>query len=252
MALRPKVTSERPEDGNCFCCSPECCCSDPHEEASFPGSSWRHGSSHFTMVIGFSYSTRVLSHRRSLIHSQCAAGRRAQDDDDEAKRAARAMSLVQVGELSAARQALEGASMAPRTMATLRTLSDPERRPPVPRERLSREVQQAEPAEQFELDPMGVVDLSAQGTSRCGSRTFGDDIRPRSSQCLRVRQIPSSSHGFVPCWQWDAFRTSFWSHQVGAFDSPQQAGRRSQRDRRGRHSAKAGGKDDGETILQEG
>ena len=71
--------------------------------------------------------------------------------DDEAKRAARAMSLVQVGELSAARQALEAASMAPRTSATLRALSDPERRPPVPREGLSREV--AEPAEQFELEP---------------------------------------------------------------------------------------------------
>ena len=43
--------------------------------------------------------------------------------------------------------------MAPRTSATLRALSDAERRP-VPREGLSREVQQAEPAEQFELEPM--------------------------------------------------------------------------------------------------
>ena len=44
--------------------------------------------------------------------------------------------------------------MAPRTLATLRALSDPERRPPVPREGLSREVQQAEPAEHLELEPM--------------------------------------------------------------------------------------------------
>ena len=50
------VLSERPEDGNCFCCFPECSCSDPHEEASFAGSSWRHGSS---TVTGFSCSTRV-------------------------------------------------------------------------------------------------------------------------------------------------------------------------------------------------
>ena len=27
----------------------QCSCSDPHEEASFPGSSWRHCSSHSTM-----------------------------------------------------------------------------------------------------------------------------------------------------------------------------------------------------------
>ena len=88
-------------------------------------------------------------------HTQSARRRRrAQDDDDEAKRAARALSLEQVGDLSAARQALKGASMAPRTSATLRALSDPERRPPVPREGLSREVQQAEPAEQFELEPV--------------------------------------------------------------------------------------------------
>ena len=42
---------------------------------------------------------------------------------------------METGELSAARQALEGASLAPRTLA-LRALSDPERRPPVPREGL--------------------------------------------------------------------------------------------------------------------
>ena len=40
--------------------------------------------------------------------------------------------------------------------------------------------------------------------------------------------------------------------RVGAFDSPQQASRRGQRDRRWRHIAKPGGTDDGETILQEG
>ena len=36
---------------------------------------------------------------------------------EEAKRAARALSLVQVGELSAARQALEGASLVPGSIA---------------------------------------------------------------------------------------------------------------------------------------
>ena len=49
-----------------------------------------------------------------------------QDDDDEARRAARAMSLTQMGELSAARQALEGAAVVPGTMSTLRALTNPE------------------------------------------------------------------------------------------------------------------------------
>ena len=59
---------------------------------------------------------------------------------------------MQVGELSTARQALEGASLAPRTLAMLRALSDPETTSS--REGLSREVQQAELAKQFEVEPM--------------------------------------------------------------------------------------------------
>ena len=56
--------------------------------------------------------------------------RRQQSDDDGA---ARALSLVHAG-------------------ATLRALTDPEKRPPVPRDDLSRVVAELQPAEQFELD----------------------------------------------------------------------------------------------------
>ena len=52
---------------------------------------------------------------------------RRRSQPDEVQRASRAMSLVQVGELSAARQALEGAALAPGSLATLRVLTDPER-----------------------------------------------------------------------------------------------------------------------------
>ena len=48
----------------------------------------------------------------------------------EAVRATRALSLVHMGELSAARQALEGASLAPGNLATLVMLTDPTRRLP--------------------------------------------------------------------------------------------------------------------------
>ena len=74
---------------------------------------------------------------------------RRQDHDDDAWRAARAMTLTQMGELSAARQALEGAPVAPGTMST--KLTNPEKRP-LPRAPLSPEVAEARPVEAFELD----------------------------------------------------------------------------------------------------
>ena len=77
---------------------------------------------------------------------------RRRPQDDHAQRAARALSLVREGELSSARQALEGASLAPGTLATLGILTDPNRRPRVPRVPLSEEVQHAAPARLFELD----------------------------------------------------------------------------------------------------
>ena len=80
--------------------------------------------------------------------------RRRRSSDEEAVRAARALSLVQMGELSAARQALEGASLAPGNLATLGMLTDPTRRPPVPRSALSQEVRDTEPAEPVTLDPL--------------------------------------------------------------------------------------------------
>ena len=70
----------------------------------------------------------------ALFGSQVARRkRRRQEDDDVAPRAARAEKLVSMGELSAARQALEGASVAPGALRTLRELTNPEKRPVWPR-----------------------------------------------------------------------------------------------------------------------
>ena len=52
-------------------------------------------------------------------HKQSVRRRRRQDHDDDARRAARAISLTQMGKLSAARQALEGAPVALGTMSSL-------------------------------------------------------------------------------------------------------------------------------------
>ena len=83
-----------------------------------------------------------------------AVRRRRRGSDDEAVRVTRALSLVQMGELSAARPALEVASLAPGNLATLGMLTDPTRRPPVARRALSPEVLNAQPAEPFILDPV--------------------------------------------------------------------------------------------------
>ena len=68
------------------------------------------------------------------------------------RRAARALSLVQMGELSSGRQALEGASLAPGTRRTLEALRDPIRRPPVPRDPLPHRVVGHMPDVRFSLE----------------------------------------------------------------------------------------------------
>ena len=93
----------------------------------------------------------------SMVHASRAAQAssrrsRRQDTDNLESRAARAEALVHMGELSAARQALEGAAVAPGTRDTLNALQDPERRPPVLRDPIPPDILHAAPAEQFSLD----------------------------------------------------------------------------------------------------
>ena len=64
--------------------------------------------------------------------------RRFQDTIES--RTIRAEMLVQLGELSSARQALEGAALAPGDNATLTALTNEAKRPSRPREPLPREV----------------------------------------------------------------------------------------------------------------
>ena len=79
--------------------------------------------------------------------------RRRQEDDDLARRVARAERLARLGELSSARQALESAAVAPGSLRTLHELTNPERRPAVPRSLLDPELDDFEPGEQINLDP---------------------------------------------------------------------------------------------------
>ena len=71
-----------------------------------------------------------------------------------------------MGELSTARQALEGARLAPGNDETLQVLRDPEKRPPLLRETLSEAVRSADP-DPFEFD--GELFLQCVRSSRRGA-----------------------------------------------------------------------------------
>ena len=78
--------------------------------------------------------------------------RRHTQQDSVERRADRAEALVCMGELSAGRQALEGAPVAPGNDRTLRELHNPVRRPPQLRAPLSEDLQTAQPEIPFQLD----------------------------------------------------------------------------------------------------
>ena len=80
--------------------------------------------------------------------------RRKSQDDEVAKRSDRVQSFVQIGELSAARQALEGAAVARGTEATRAALTDPAKRPPDPREFPPRQLAKTVLVSRFDLDPV--------------------------------------------------------------------------------------------------
>ena len=88
---------------------------------------------------------------RAGVEAKVRASRRSGRDDTKS-RVRRVETLVHLGELSAGRQALDGAEMAPGNLATLAQLTNPERRPPVPRDLLSGSAT-AVPERPFELDP---------------------------------------------------------------------------------------------------
>ena len=79
--------------------------------------------------------------------------------------------------VAAARQALEGASLAPGNLATLGMLTDPTRRPPVPRSALSHEVRDTEPAEPVALDPLEFLTCLRKARRGAAVGAVRDDFR---------------------------------------------------------------------------
>ena len=113
--------------------------------------------------------------------TQASARRARRPEATVEKRAARALQLVQMGELSTGRQALEGAELAPGTLATRAALTDPERRPPKPRVWLPPALTHHRPQVEFELSSEGLC--KNLRTSRRGAEAGPSGM---TSEHLRV------------------------------------------------------------------
>ena len=100
-----------------------------------------------TMAIG-----RTASAWPNKLPGVCSRRGRRHNSDAVEARAVRAEKLVQLGEVSAGRQALESARVAPGMLATLRALTKQQRRPPLPRDPLAANSANAMPESPFGLD----------------------------------------------------------------------------------------------------
>ena len=96
----------------------------------------------------------LLEESRKVTHEAAQVRRRRnrRTEDDLTRRVSRAEALVHMGEVSSARQALEGASLAPGSEATLNALRDPAKRPPEPRTPLPRDLSNPVALTPFKLD----------------------------------------------------------------------------------------------------
>ena len=125
---RPTVKREPCEVGSSLWCCPGCCSFAHLGEELCLATSWSPESDSSRKAIGSHCNVSCAD----VAHSSVVRRRRHRGPDEESTRASRALSLVHMGELSAARQAMEGASAAPGNLATLGVLTDPTGRPPVP------------------------------------------------------------------------------------------------------------------------
>ena len=129
------TTTETRELGNCFF-SPRMLLSRPPRGGRVPRKQLEERFQKFS--AGQWADLIEASTSLSTRGSEAAVRRRRGDQaDNVSKRADRALELVQMGELSAGRLALEGAQIAPGDDATFKALTDATRRPPVPRAPLS-------------------------------------------------------------------------------------------------------------------
>ena len=117
----------------------------------------------------------------------------------------RAEMLIQLGELSSARQALEGCEIAPGTTETLNALKDVRRRPALPRAPHPNEVMDFEPDVLFQLDEKLFgknLRSSKRGVAEGPSGMTSDHLRPLLSDLPGMKLLfqlgENLSRGHVP------------------------------------------------------
>ena len=150
--------------------------------------------------------SRVVEEARPVTQAHQLYSRRSRPQRDEEERHSdRGRSLEQLGEMSAARGALEAASVAPGTMATSVKLTDPLRRPPVAGDELCQEVVNSAPERLFQLDP--VEFLLCARTARQGAATgplgmTADHLFPipedKADSLLLLEAVSGLATGDVP------------------------------------------------------
>ena len=130
---------------------------------------------------------------------------RRQGIDTVEQRGARAERLVQLGEISVGRQALESGKVAPGTLATLRALTDPARRPPVPREPLPEALLTMRPSILFELDAdrfMSNIRVARRGAAPGPSGLTAEHLLPVLDNDAAVGALfqvaDLLANGFIP------------------------------------------------------
>ena len=167
--------------GDCSCCSRDSCCTGPPGGATSTRTSWPN---HFDDFAAGKWMQLLHASRKCDEEASVAMHRKRRRDtqsNEMERRAARALSLVQMGELSSGRQALEGASLAPGSDQTLNSLRDPDRRPPRPRDPIPRDILEHQPAIPFELEEFQFVvnlRISRRGAVAGPSGMTSDHLRP--------------------------------------------------------------------------
>ena len=183
--------------------------------------------------------TQLLIASRECSDQACRSQhrrRRTQVDTIE-RRAQRAEALVQLGELSAGRHALEGAPLAPGNEETRRALTDERRRPPTLRAPLSQDLLTSQPESPLNLSQEALLKnlkCARRGAAGGPSGMTAEHLRPvlavsawtsrrkfcrlfawaESQPCRNPQEVSEAS--------WQVISCDDWSHGPSHSNWPQQ------------------------------
>ena len=143
--------------------------------ATLRNENWRVDSRFSQRGVGFLCYRRADKCVEASSTAQARKRRRDTQQDELERRAQRAHTLIQLGEVSAGRQALEGASLAPSNRRTLDALRDARRRPPRVKDPIPGHVQDHDPAVLGWRQVRGQPPIVEE---RCCCRTFRNDSWP--------------------------------------------------------------------------